>query len=61
MKHFTCGTLVPGCQWHTSADDESEVIRRVVAHLHSAHDEETVRPQMIERIKARITDQPEPK
>jgi predicted small metal-binding protein len=56
MKSFECGTLVPGCTWHTEADDTAEIVRRAAEHLRSAHDEETVRPEMIERIKARVHD-----
>ncbi|MBU1175022.1 MAG: DUF1059 domain-containing protein [Alphaproteobacteria bacterium] len=56
MKTFTCGSLVPGCDWHTQHEDEAEVVRRAVEHLHSAHEEEKVRPDMVERIKERVKD-----
>jgi predicted small metal-binding protein len=56
MKSFECGTLVPGCSWHTEAQDSAEVVRRAAEHLRSAHDEEVVRPNMIEEIKARVHD-----
>lgn len=52
MKHYDC--LVPGCTWHSQADDESELVRRAVEHLREAHDETAVRPEMIERIKQRV-------
>ena len=54
MKQFECGSLVPGCTWHTEADDSAEVGRRAAEHLRSAHGEETVRPDMIDRIKLRL-------
>lgn len=54
MKQFECGSLVPGCTWHTEADDAAEVVRRAAEHLRSAHGEDQVRPDMIERIKARM-------
>ena len=54
MKSFECGTLVPGCQWHTKAEDEAEVIRRAVSHIKTAHNETIIRNTMIEAIKARI-------
>jgi predicted small metal-binding protein len=54
MKTFECGTLVPGCQWHTEAEETAEVVRRAAEHLRSAHGEEEVRPNMIEQIKARV-------
>lgn len=56
MKHFECGSLVPGCKWHTRHDDVSEVVRSAVAHLRSSHQETNVRPDMIDRIKQRIVD-----
>jgi predicted small metal-binding protein len=54
MKHYDC--LVPGCQWHTEADNEAEIVRRASEHLRSVHDETEVRPEMIGRIKERIKD-----
>lgn len=54
MKQFECGTLVPGCQWHTEAKDNAEVVRRAADHLRSAHGETEVRPGLIEEIKARV-------
>lgn len=56
MKQYKCGTLVPGCSWHTEAEDEAEVVRRAAEHLRSAHGEEMVRPEMVSRIKERIHD-----
>ncbi len=54
MKSFACGTLVPGCSWHTSADELSEVVRRAAEHLRTAHGEEEVRPGLIDQIKLRV-------
>jgi predicted small metal-binding protein len=54
MRLFECGTLVPGCQWHTRAEEDAEVVRRTVEHMRTAHGEETIRENMIENIKARI-------
>ncbi len=56
MKHFECGTLVPGCDWHTRADEEAEVVRRTVEHLRVTHGEEVIRPTMVDHIKQRIRD-----
>lgn len=57
MKTFKCGSLVPGCEWHTRHDDEAEVVRRAVEHLKSAHEEQSVRPNMVDLIKDRIKDE----
>lgn len=56
MKRFECGTLVPGCDWHTRADEEAEVVRRAVEHLRGTHGEEIIRPSMVDHIKERIRD-----
>lgn len=54
MKKFDCGTLVPGCDWHTEADDEAEVVRRAVEHIRSAHEEPVMRQTMVNAIKERV-------
>ena len=56
MKHFECGTLVPGCTWQTSAEEDAEVVRRAAEHLRNAHGEQDVRPEMVARIKERVHD-----
>ena len=57
MRLFECGTLVPGCEWHTRANEDAEVVRRAVEHLRTAHGEETIRESMVDNIKARIRDE----
>lgn len=54
MRLFECGTLVPGCEWHTRADDDAEIVRRAVEHMRQAHGESTIRENMISNIKERI-------
>ncbi|PWV97574.1 putative small metal-binding protein [Hoeflea marina] len=57
MKTFHCGTLVPGCDWHTRSDSEAEIVSRSVDHLRQTHGETIIRESMIEQIKARIQDE----
>ncbi len=52
MKQYEC--VVPGCPWHTQAEDAAEIVRRAADHLRSVHGETIVRPEMIEHIKQRI-------
>lgn len=56
MKRFECGSLVPGCTWHTEAEDSAEVVRRAAEHLRAAHDEAIIRPAMVDLIKERMQD-----
>ncbi|MCF3641656.1 DUF1059 domain-containing protein [Rhizobium sp. TRM95111] len=58
MRLFECGSLVPGCNWHTRADDDAEVVRRVVEHMRNAHGETIIRENMVTNIKARIVEEP---
>jgi predicted small metal-binding protein len=55
MKEFHCGTLVPGCDWHTRNEDEAEIIRRAADHLRITHGETMIREKMVDAIKARIS------
>jgi predicted small metal-binding protein len=56
MKRFESGSLIPGATWHAQAESEAEVVRKAVENLRTLHGETDVRPDMIERIKARIVD-----
>ncbi len=38
MKEFHCGSLVPGCEWHTRAEEEAEVMRRAIEHMREMKD-----------------------
>lgn len=54
MKTFHCGSLVPGCDWHTRADSEAEIVSRAIDHLRETHGETTIRPSIVEQIKERM-------
>lgn len=56
MKRFECGSLVPGCKWHTQAETEADVVLRATEHMRGAHGEDRVRPNLVDEIKARITE-----
>lgn len=57
MRLFECGTLVPGCAWHTRADDDAEIVRRTVDHMRHTHGEIIIRETMVDNIKSRIRDE----
>ncbi|PYE45151.1 putative small metal-binding protein [Rhizobium sp. PP-WC-2G-219] len=57
MRLFECGALVPGCEWHTRADNDAEIVRRTVEHLRQAHGEDVIRETMIDNIKSRIAEE----
>ncbi|MGQ3281144.1 MAG: DUF1059 domain-containing protein, partial [Shinella sp.] len=53
MRLFECGSLVPGCDWHTRANDDAEVVRRAVEHMRTAHGETMIRESTVDHIKER--------
>ncbi|WEX76531.1 DUF1059 domain-containing protein [Sinorhizobium numidicum] len=57
MRLFECGSLVPGCPWHTRADNDAEIVRRAVEHMRETHGETIIRENMVDNIKARIVDE----
>lgn len=57
MRIFQCSSLVPGCKWHTRAEQDAEIVRRVAEHLRTAHNEKIVRPNLVVEIKKRITEE----
>ena len=54
MKTYHCGSLVPGCEWHTRHEEEAEVMRRAIEHMREAYGESTIRETMVEAIRSRI-------
>jgi len=54
VKQYDC--IVPGCDWKTHAEDEAEIVRRASEHMRTAHGESTIRPSMVEQIKAHVRD-----
>jgi predicted small metal-binding protein len=54
MKEYHCGSLVPGCDWHTRHEEEAEIIRRAVEHMREVHGETIIRETMVEAIRSRI-------
>jgi len=57
MKTFHCGSLVPGCDWHTRSESEAEIVSRAVDHLRETHGETIIRPSIVEQIKARMSNE----
>lgn len=55
MKQFDCGSMVPGCPWHSRAETEAELVRRAIEHLRQAHGETIIRESTVDHIKERIT------
>ncbi len=59
MKEFHCGSLVPGCEWHTRAEEEAEVMRRAAiygmpyAEWKTRHQQEAT-PEQLRRMEESV-------
>ena len=56
MKEFVCGAMVPSCDAVLEAENEDDLIVDIVAHARDAHGMHEVPPEVMDSIKAVITD-----
>jgi predicted small metal-binding protein len=56
MKQFACGTVVPGCDGVVTGETEDEVLAAAAQHAASAHGMTEVPAEVLEAVKAGITD-----
>lgn len=56
MKQFACGTVVDGCDGVVSGETEDEVLAAAAAHAASAHGMDDVPAEVVQAIRAGITD-----
>lgn len=56
MKQFACATVVAGCDGVVSGETEDEVLAAAAAHAAAAHGMNEVPPEVVQAIRAGITD-----
>ena len=56
MKQFACGNVVPGCDGVVSGETEEDVLAAAAAHAAEAHGMDEVPADVVEAIKAGITE-----
>ncbi len=56
MKAFVCGALVPGCDAAFEADTEEELLDQIAAHARDEHGMHEVPPEILDTIRATITE-----
>lgn len=56
MKAFVCGAMVPSCSAAFEAESEEELLVHIVAHARDAHGMHEVPPEVMDTIRAAITD-----
>lgn len=60
MKTIACGDLMPGCSFRVSAPSEEELMGQVAAHVREAHPEVTLTPDLVDAVRGRIREEPNP-
>lgn len=56
MKEFVCGAMVPSCDAVLEAETEDDLMLHIVAHARDAHGMHEVPPEVMDSIRAVITD-----
>lgn len=56
MKQFACGSVVDGCDGVVTGETEDEVLAAAAQHANDAHGISDPPPELVEQIKAGITD-----
>jgi len=56
MKQFACATVVPGCDGVVSGETEDDVLAAAAAHAAEAHGMSDVPAEVVDAIKAGITE-----
>jgi predicted small metal-binding protein len=59
MKEFKCGTIVPGCSTVFEGESESEILDQIGDHARDAHGMNEVPPEVVDQIRANITQRAE--
>ena len=60
MKRFSCGDVVPGCKATFTGKDESDVLSQVADHARNDHGIQSVSPELVDAVRARIHDVTQP-
>ena len=55
MKHFSCGSVVAGCQATFHAPDEDGILRQVATHARRDHGLSEIAPELIDSVRRNIT------
>jgi predicted small metal-binding protein len=59
MKEFKCRTIVPGCSTVFEGESESEILNQIGDHARDAHGMNEVPPEVVDQIRANITERAE--
>ena len=56
VKEFRCGDLVPGCTTTFQGESEEEILQQVALHARDEHGMDEVPPEVVDEVRAGISD-----
>jgi predicted small metal-binding protein len=56
VRVFRCGDIVPGCEAELEGESDDEILVSVEAHAREKHGMDEVPPEVVDRIRASITE-----
>jgi predicted small metal-binding protein len=56
-KVLKCGDINPGCNFEIKADSDHDVLRKAAEHAKTAHQKESIPPEVLSKVKAAIHDE----
>jgi len=56
MKEFSCGGVVPGCDYKAYGETEADVLQKVSHHARTIHGMDKISPELIEKVRGNIKD-----
>ena len=55
-KKFSCGDVVDGCGWTTTANNEEELFEQIAKHAKDTHNMSEIPDEIIQKVKSKIAD-----
>jgi predicted small metal-binding protein len=56
-KVLKCGDVVPGCKAEIKGDSEHDVLRKAADHAKTAHQMDSIPPEVLSKVKGAIHDE----
>ena len=56
-KVLKCGDVVPGCKAEMKGESEHDVLRQAAEHARTAHNMDSIPPEVLSKVKGAIHDE----
>ncbi|MEM3025159.1 MAG: DUF1059 domain-containing protein [Candidatus Nitrosotenuis sp.] len=55
-KKFACDDVVNGCGWSETANDETEMLKKIVEHAKKDHNMSDISDVTIQKVRSKVRD-----